>query len=153
MPQKAEKPIPEGMHNVTMHFWFNGNCREAIEFYRKAFNAEMMTEIVPSPDGKGVWHATLKIGDSPIFLADAGPGNWEHGPREGTTVGVFLYVEDCDAVFKQVVEAGAEVLMPMEDMFWGDRMGKVKDPFGHTWAIATHKFIMTPEDMAKMQGG
>ena len=151
MPEKAANPIPEGMLNVTAHLWFNGNCNQAIELYQKAFGAELAAPAVPTPDGKGVLHALLKLGDSRLMMADAWPGNFEQGPQDSTTVGLFLYVEDCDAVFKRATEAGLETVAEMADMFWGDRMGKVRDTFGHTWAIATFKWAMTPEEIQKGQ--
>jgi len=83
--------------------------------------------------------------------AGAWPGQWEQGTKDRATAGLFLYVEDCDALYQQAVDAGCEAIVPMEDQFWGDRMGKVKDPFGHCWAIATHQWIYTPEEMQKGQ--
>ena len=147
MPQPAKQPIPEGMHSVTAHLWFNGDCADAIELYQKAFGARLDSPAVPGPDGKGIMHALLTVGDSKIMLADAWPGAWEHGPRDGATMGLFLYTEDCDAAFQQAVEAGCEVMSEPTDMFWGDRMAKVKDPFGHCWGIATHKWVYSPQEM------
>jgi len=149
MPKKAPNPIPEGMQQLTAHLWFNGNCREAVDFYQKAFGAELHSPMVDGPDGKSVLHAMLKIGDSNLMMADAWPGNWEQGPKDHATTGLFLYTEDCDALFERALNAGCEEMDEMMDTFWGDRMGKVKDPFGHVWAIATHKWIMTPEEMKK----
>lgn len=149
MPKKAPHPIPEGMHHITAHLWFNGNCREAVDFYQKAFGAELHSPMVDGPDGKSVMHAMLKFGDSNIMMADAWPGNWEQGPKDYATTGLFLYTEDCDALFQQALNAGCEEMEEMMDTFWGDRMGKVKDPFGHAWAIATYKWVMTPEEMKK----
>ncbi len=147
MPQPAPNPIPDGMHTVTPSLWFNGNCKEAVDFYQKAFCAELPSPLVPSPDGKTVMHAMVRIGDSSVMMADAFPGSWEAGPQGTATAGLWLYVEDCDGVYKRAVDAGCEVLMPMEDAFWGDRFGKVKDPFGHCWSIASHRWIFTPEEM------
>ena len=151
MPTKAPRPVPEGMHTVTPHLWFTGNCREAVEFYQKAFGAEATSPVVPSPDGKSVMHAMIKIGDSNLMMADAWPGLAEQGPQGATTIGLFLYVADCDALYERATRAGCEVIDAIGDMFWGDRMGKVKDPFGHVWAIATHKWLYTPEEMQKGQ--
>lgn len=149
--KKALKPVPEGMHNITPELWFNGNCAEAIDFYKKAFNAQLAGEVHYSPDGKSVMHAMLRIGDSNIMMADAWPGGWEKGPVDGATAALFLYVEDCDALYNQALGAGCEMMYEMMDAFWGDRMGKVKDPFGHCWSIATAKWEMTPEEIQKGQ--
>jgi uncharacterized glyoxalase superfamily protein PhnB len=151
MAERAPKPIPDGMNTITTHLWFSGNCSEAIEFYKKAFDAELVGEAFPTPDGKGIMHAMLHFGDSNIMMADEFPDVWEQGPRENATAGMFLYVEDCDAVYNKAVKAGCEIMVPMDDAFWGDRFGKIKDPFGHTWAIATHKWIYTPEEMEQKQ--
>jgi uncharacterized glyoxalase superfamily protein PhnB len=99
-------------------------------------------------------HAQMRIGDSPIMLADAFPDWGSNGPPalKGTPVVIHLYVNDADAVWQQAVDAGAKPVMPLADMFWGDRYGQVEDPFGHRWSIATHKRDMTPEQMqAEMQ--
>lgn len=149
MPTLAPNPIPEGMHSLTPHLWFNGNCKNAVEFYQKAFGAEVLGPISFDPEGKLVYHALLRLGNSPFMMADSWPGTGEQGPKEFTNVGMWLYVENCDALFERAIKAGCEVIMPMMDAFWGDRMGKLKDPFGHTWAIATHKFIVTEEEQEK----
>jgi len=135
------------MPTLTPHLWFNGDCSKAIEFYQRAFGAELLAKPVPSPGGDGVLHAMLRIGSSPIMMADAWPGSWEHGPKGSATMGLWVYVKDCDALLERATNAGCEVLMPVMDAFWGDRMGKVKDPFGHCWAIATHKYDLTPEEI------
>jgi PhnB protein len=147
MAKQAEQPVPQGMHTVTTHLWFAGQCGEAVDFYQKAFGAELAEPPVTGPDGKSVMHAMLRLGDSRIMMADAWPGGWETGPDSGATAGLWLYVTDCDGLFKRATEAGCEVMMPMQDAFWGDRFGKVKDPFGHGWAIATHQWILTPEEI------
>ncbi|UCH66584.1 MAG: glyoxalase/bleomycin resistance/extradiol dioxygenase family protein [Ignavibacterium sp.] len=139
MPKNAPKPIPEGLNTVTSHLWFNGNCKEAIEFYKKALGAEARLPAVESPDGKSILHAMLKLGYSNIMMADAWPGQWEQGPKDSATTGMMVYVVDCDALYNRAIDAGCEVVDEMMDAFWGERMGKVKDPFGHCWAIATHK--------------
>ena len=149
MPEKAAKPVPDGMHTVTTHLYFDGNCREAIDFYQKALGAESMVPPVPTPDGTGIMHAMMRLGDSHIMMADAWPGRWEKGPKEGPTASLFLYVEDCDAFYSRAIDAGCEVVDEMMDTFWGDRMGMVKDPFGHSWAIASHKWLLTEEEMQK----
>lgn len=143
----AVSPIPPGCHSVTPHL-VTRNSAEAIEFYKKAFGA---TEVMrmPGPDGKGMMHAEIKIGDSLIFLADEWPGADVSSPAKlsGTTVAIHLYVKDAEATFKQAVAAGAKVVMPPMKMFWGDLFGKVTDPFGHSWSIATHVEDVPPEQM------
>src|SRR5262249_18652791 len=143
------KPIPEGWRSLTPHLVVRG-AAQAIEFYKKAFGATERARM-PGPDGKSVMHAALQIGDSLIMLADECPNMYARAPQSlgGTAVVLSLYVEDCDKVFNQVVAAGAKVGMPLADQFWGDRYGKVIDPFGHEWAIMTHKEDLTPEEMAK----
>lgn len=147
MPEKAPQPVPDGMHTVTVHLWFDGNCKDAIDFYQKAFDAELAGPPVPTPDGNGIMHAMLKLGDSNIMMADANPEQWEQGPKRSATAGMWCYVNDCDALFNRAVEAGCEVVYPLMDAFWGDRNGKVKDPFGHCWGFASHKWILTEEEM------
>ena len=148
MAKKASKPVPEGMQTITPQLWFDGDCHQAIDFYQKAFNAKLATPPVPDPGGQSVMHAMLSIADSSIMMADAWPDGWEHGAGKGTTGSLWIYVEDCDAWFKQALDAGCTMLMPLEDMFWGDRLGKVKDPFGHCWTIATHQLDPTPSEMS-----
>ena len=140
--------IPQGMHTVTPHLICAG-AAEAIEFYKQAFGAVELSRML-SPEGK-VMHATIRIGDSVIMLNDETP-QWEsYGPKhlKGSPVTIHLYVEDADAVFAQAVEAGAKPAVPVEDMFWGDRYGKVEDPFGHQWSIGTHVRDVTPGEMQK----
>lgn len=151
MPTKAQNPIPEGMNSLTTQLWFNGNCREAVDFYQKAFNAIPVGNIAYGPDSKSVIHAMLKIGDTNIMLADAMPGGWETGPEENATSGMYLYVPDCDKIYNQAISAGCKVSVEMMDAFWGDRMGKVIDPFGHSWSIATFKWKLSPEEIKKAQ--
>lgn len=149
MPEKAPKSVPEGMHTVTVHLWFDGNCKEAIDFYQKAFGAELAETPVPTPDGRGIMHAMLKMGNSNIMMADALPEQWEQGPNGTATAGMWCYVDDCDTLFNRAVEAGCEVIYPLMDAFWGDRNGKVKDPYGHCWSFASQKWILTQEEMQK----
>ena len=129
------KPIPEGMHSVTPHLVCAG-ASDAIEFYKKAFGATEMARM-PGPGGK-LMHAMVKIGDSNVMLVDEMPDWRSIGPKmlKGTPVTLHLYVEDCDAVFQRATDAGATTIMPMADMFWGDRYGKVRDPFGVNWSLA-----------------
>jgi uncharacterized glyoxalase superfamily protein PhnB len=151
MAKPAPKPVPDGMNTLTTHLWFNGDCGRAFEFYQQAFGAEAMAPPVPAPDGKSVMHAMLRIGSSHVMMADAWPGAWERGPEDGATAGLFVYVDDCDALFERATAAGCEAIAPMADMFWGDRMGKVKDPFGHCWGIASHRWEYTPEEIQEGQ--
>ncbi len=142
------KPIPDGFHSTTPSLVVN-NSKEAIEFYKKAFGANEIYQF-PAPDGK-IMHAMIQIGDSFIMMCDEFPAMGFSSPTTigGSPVSLYLYVEDADKIFNQAVEAGAIVTMPIMDAFWGDRIGSVKDPFGHSWSIATHKIDMTPEGLRK----
>jgi PhnB protein len=142
------QPIPEGYHTVTPYLAVD-DATEAIEYYTKAFGAKERVRM-EAPDGK-VGHAELEIGDSLVMLSDPFPQASTKTPGElgGTTVSVFMYVEDVDAVVKQAVDAGATVTMEVADQFWGDRFGSVRDPFGHLWSIATHVEDVPPEEMAE----
>lgn len=145
----AVSPIPPGSHSVTPHLVVRG-AGKAMDFYKKAFGAvEIMR--MPGPDGMGVMHGEVKIGDSMVFLADEFPGMPCASPEKlaGTTVSIHLYVPNADATFAQAIAAGAKELTPMMDMFWGDRFGQVIDPFGHQWSIATHVEDVSPEEMGK----
>lgn len=146
MSSNAAKPIPEGMHSLTPYL-ICANAAEAIAFYTKAFNAVEQIRL-PGPGGK-VMHATLKIGDSMLMLTDEWPEHQSFGPHslKGTPVMIHHYVPDVDASFKQAVEAGATVVMPVTDMFWGDRYGQLKDPFGHSWSLATHTRDLSAEEI------
>jgi len=145
----AVKPIPDGYHTVTAHITVNdGN--KAIDFYKKAFGAKEIYRM-PGPGGK-VMHAEIQIGDSIIMLNDEFPDMG--GARSAKAIGdsavtLNLYVPDVDKVYNQAVASGATATMPVADMFWGDRYGKLKDPFGHHWSIATHKEDVTPEEIMK----
>ena len=151
MAKKAKNPVPDGMHTVTVHLWFNGNCREAVEFYKKALGMEVVEPPVTTPDGSGILHALLKLGDSRVMMADAWPGGYEQGPKESATAGIYLYVGDSDTLYNRAVEAGCEVTQPIMDTFWGDRNGQVKDPFGHVWSIASRTLALTPDEIEKRQ--
>jgi PhnB protein len=142
------KAIPEGFHTVTPHLVVHG-AAEAIDFYKKAFGATELRRM-PGPGGK-LLHAEVQIGDSRIFLVDDFPDMGSLSPvaLKGTPVTFHLYVENADSVFEQAVKAGAQVLMPLADQFWGDRYGLVADPFGHRWSIASHVKDLTPEQMQK----
>lgn len=131
------KPVPDGMHTVTPHL-ICADAAKAIEFYQQAFNATEMMRL-PGPNGK-LMHACIRIGDSLVMLVDENPQWGCVGPLalKGSPVTIHLQVEDVDAVFAQAVKAGAKVAMSVENMFWGDRYGRIEDPFGHQWSIATH---------------
>ena len=142
------KPIPEGYHTATPYLIVRDAAR-AIEFYKKAFGAKELMRMA-DPSGK-IGHAEIKIGDSPIMLADEAPGMGHRSPESlgGSPVSILLYVEDVDAVFNQAVAAGAKVQRPVADQFYGDRTGGVTDPFGHVWYVATHMEDVSPEEMRK----
>ena len=144
-PSKV-KPIPEGMHSITPHLVCAGAI-EAIEFYRKAFNAVEIMRLL-GPQGVLV-HACIRIGDSMINLAEENPQWGSRGPKSlnGTPVTIHLQVENVDAVVAQAETAGAKIVMPVSDMFWGDRYGQVEDPFGHRWAVATRIRDLSPAEM------
>jgi PhnB protein len=144
----ATQPIPEGYRTVTPYLAVD-DAAEAIEYYTKAFGAKERARM-ETPDGK-IGHAELEIGDSLVMLSDPFPQASTRSPKElgGTSVSVFMYVEDVDAVVKQAVDAGAKVTMEVADQFWGDRFGSVMDPFGHLWSIAPHVEDVPPEEMAE----
>jgi PhnB protein len=144
----AVKPIPEGYHSVTPYLIIEG-AGEAIEFYQKAFGAKELFRF-PTPDGK-IGHAEIKIGDSPIMLADAYPAMGYNSPKSlgGSPVSLMIYVENVDTVFNQAVQAGATVKEALTDKFYGDRTGSLIDPFGHVWHVSTHKEDVSVEEMEK----
>jgi PhnB protein len=146
--KKKVSPVPKGYRTVTPYLVCRG-VAEAIEFYKKAFGAREKMRM-PMPDGK-IAHAEITIGDSFVMLGDEQPERGATAPQTvgGTPVSVFLYVPNVDKVFAQAVAAGATVDMPLMDMFWGDRYGKLSDPFGHKWALATHIEDVSPKEMAK----
>ncbi|HYL09902.1 MAG TPA: VOC family protein [Candidatus Acidoferrales bacterium] len=142
------KPIPEGYHTITPGLICRDAAR-AIDFYKKALGAvEIMR--MPGPGGK-IMHAELKIGDSVVFVNDefADMGAVAPDSSANRYCSLYLYVEDADAVFNRALENGARVKMPLADQFWGDRYGRITDPFGHDWGIATHKEDVTPEEMQR----
>jgi PhnB protein len=142
------KPIPEGYHTLTTYIAVD-NASEAIEFYKRAFGAKERMRM-NTRDGS-IGHAELEIGDSLLMLSDPFPQSQAKPPKElgATTAGIFMYVEDVDAVVKQAIDEGATVAMEVSDQFWGDRFGTVTDPFGHSWSIATHVEDVPPEEMAE----
>src|SRR5882762_7707768 len=141
------KPTPEGYHSVTPYLIIKG-AAAAIDFYKKAFAA---TELFRMPDasGKGIGHAEIKIGDSPIMLADEYPDMGYKGPQSigGSPVSLMIYVEDVDSVFNRAVTDGATIKEALQDKFYGDRIGTVIDPFGHVWHLSTHKEDVSVEEM------
>jgi PhnB protein len=143
----AVQPVPEGYQTVTPYLAVD-DASEAIEFYKRAFGAKERVRM-DTPDGK-IGHAELEIGDSLVMLSDPFPQASTKPPKElgGTSASVFLYVEDVDALTKQAIDAGATTTMEVADQFWGDRMGSITDPFGHSWSIATHVEDVAPEEMA-----
>jgi len=140
--------FPEGYHTATPYLIIK-DAAQAIEFYKKAFGA---TEVMrfAQPDGR-IGHAEIKIGDSHIMLADEFPEMGARSPQSlgGSPVSILLYVEDVDAQAKQAVAAGAKVVRPVKDQFYGDRSGSFEDPFGHQWHIATHVEDVAPDEMHK----
>lgn len=140
--------IPEGMGTVTPHLVCDGAAR-AIAFYRDAFGAVELARY-PMPQGDKLLHAAIRIGDSVVMLVDEFPQWGSLGPSalKGSPVTLHLYVDDADALVEQAVKAGAQLTMAVEETFWGDRYGKLVDPFGHHWAVATHVRDVGPEEMA-----
>lgn len=143
----ATKSIPEEFHSVTPYFTFQ-DARKAIDFYTRAFGAQERY-VMPGPDGRGVMHAEILIGDSVLMMGEEHP---QQDCRSAETLGAspisfYLYVEDVDETFRAAVAAGAEEQMPVQEMFWGDRVGTVRDPFGYSWSLATHTRDLTPEEI------
>lgn len=141
------KPIPEGFSSVTPVFIFK-DCRKAIDFYKNAFGAQELF-VMPGPEGKGVMHAELKIGNSIIMMGDEHPQMQCKSAESfgGSPVAFYLYVDNVDQAFRRALEAGAKSLMGVQDMFWGDRTGTVQDNFGYSWTLATHVKDLTPQEM------
>lgn len=142
-------PIPQGMHTLTPNLVMR-DCAKAIEFYKRALGAQEVARM-PAPDGKSIWHAELRIGDSIIFMNDEMPGMGRAAPTADAPVPVtmWLYVPDCDAAFRRAVDAGAKSTMEPADMFWGDRCAGVADPFGYVWSFATHQKDMTDAELRR----
>jgi PhnB protein len=148
--KKRVKPIPSGYHSVTPYLTVRDGAR-AIDFYKGAFGAVEKARMA-GPDGTSVMHAELKIGDSIVMLSDEFPGmSTCRSPQSlgGTTVSLFLYVRDVDAAFKRASNSGCKVLMELTDMFWGDRFGKLEDPFGNQWSMASHTENVAPKELAR----
>jgi PhnB protein len=142
--------IPAGFHTATPVLTVRDGA-SVLDFYKRAFGAQEIMRM-PGPDGS-LMHAEIKIGDSVLMVSDEQPNMGCRAPVSvgGCTSYVYLYVQDVDAVFKKAVEAGAKVIMPPTDMFWGDRFGQVEDPAGQRWGLATHKEDVSPDEMAKRQ--
>ena len=143
------KIIPEGYHSVNPYLVVR-NADRAIEFYKRAFGAEERFRM-HGPDGKTIMHADLKIGDSVFMLTEEYPNMKALSPESigGSPVSLYVYVKDVDSVFNQAVSEGATILHPVNDQFYGDRSGYLKDPFGHLWSIATHKKDLSPDELRK----
>jgi uncharacterized glyoxalase superfamily protein PhnB len=141
------KPEPEEMQTLTPYLTIR-DCARAIEFYRSALGAQE-TARMPSPDGSSIWHAELRIGNSVFFANDVmeGMGQPAPTPERPCPLTLWLYVPDCDEAHRRAVQAGAKSTMEPEDMFWGDRISSVLDPFGYQWSFATHVKDLTPEEM------
>jgi PhnB protein len=141
------KRVPEEFHTITPHLVVRG-VPEAVEFYRKAFGAQELFRNM-APDGKTVVHSELLLGDSRFFLNDEFPEHGAVSPKalNGSAVTLHLYVEDVDAVYQQAVEAGAQVVFPLADCFWGDRYAQLKDPFGHSWSVASRIEDLSPAEL------
>jgi uncharacterized glyoxalase superfamily protein PhnB len=144
---KPAKPIPEGIRTLTPHFVVR-DAPKAIDFYRRAFGAEVIDQMF-GPDGKTIWHARLRIGDSNIFLADEGTAEGDRSPQSlgGSPASIQMYVEDAQSAFKRAVDAGAMVKMELQETFWGDLFGQVVDPFGFRWAIAQRLHDLSSEEL------
>ncbi len=144
-------PVPQGKHALQPYLVVP-NAAEAMAFYEKAFGATQCVHM-PGPGGQGTMHAEMQLGDSVFMLTDENP-EWEQKSPQtlgGSPVSLMLYVENSDELFGQATAAGCNVIFPVSDMFWGDRMGKVADPFGYQWMIATHVEDVPPEEMGKRQ--
>lgn len=146
MPSSTVRPVPAGMHTLTPHL-VCADAAAAIEFYKRALGATEVSRMA-GPDGK-LAHAVVKIGDSSLFLVDEGPEHGLLGPKslKGSPVTIHLSIEDADGTLARAVAAGGEVTMPIWDTPWGDRYGQFRDPFGHSWSVATHVRDVTPEQL------
>ena len=142
-------PVPEHLHTVTPSLVCTP-CAEAIDFYKRAFGADETGPRMTGPDGS-IGHAEIRIGDSVIMLAD----EWPDGPTQspttlgGSTAALFIYTDDVDALWRRAIDAGAEEVFPLEVQFYGDKSGRVRDPFGHTWGLGQHVEDVSDEEMER----
>lgn len=143
------KPIPEGYSTVTPSITMR-DTEKAVEFYKRAFGAELVGGLMRGPDGK-VMHTEIRIGNSLIMMNDEVMGSRSAETQGGSPISFYLYFEDADAVYQRAVAAGAQGAMPCTDMFWGDRVGQVIDPYGLRWNVATHIKDLTPEEIQRGQ--
>ena len=145
----AVKPVPTGFNTVSTYIIVK-NTVEALAFYQKAFGAEPGLRMA-GPDGKSTMHAEMRIGNSTVMLSDENPQWNMKAPTTlgGSPASLHLYVDDADKLYNRAIQAGCQPTMPVMDAFWGDRYGKVTDPFGHQWGIATHKEDLTPAECEK----
>ena len=147
---KSVKPIPDGYHSVTPYLIIDGGkCKQALDFYARAFGASEVMRM-PRPDG-GIAHAEMQLGDSRIMLADEAPKMEAYGPShyKGSPITLHVYVPDVDSTTKQATTAGASVVRPLADQFYGDRTAGLQDPFGHKWYLSTHVRDVSKEEMQK----
>ncbi len=145
---KHASPIPRGYHTVTPYLSVH-NAAQALDFYKRAFGAEEVMRM-NNPQG-AVSHAEIKIGDSIVMIAEEASSSGLRSPQAlgASTVSIFLYLNDVDTTFKHAISAGAKEQEPLSNMFWGDRYGRLTDPFGHSWSLATHIEDVAPEEMQK----
>lgn len=148
MAKAKVKPVPQGYHSLTPYLIVDGGAK-ALDFYARVFGARERMRI-PAPGGK-VGHAEIDIGDSVLMLADEHPGMGARAPRSfgGSPVSLMLYVKDVDATVKAALAAGARLVRPVEDKFYGDRSGTIEDPFGHQWHVSTHIEDVPPDEMER----
>jgi PhnB protein len=146
---ESPKTIPDGYHSINTYLVVR-NADKAIQFYKKAFGAEERFRM-HGPDGKTIMHADLKIGDSVFMLTEESKEMKALSPESigGSPVTMYVYVKDVDPIFNQAISEGATVLKPVQDQFYGDRSGYLRDPFGHLWSIATHKKDLSPDELRK----
>jgi PhnB protein len=143
----AVRAIPEGYHSITPSLTCKGAAR-AIEFYKEVFHAKEIMRM--SGPGGSIGHAELQIGDSRLMLNDEFPGMASApGPNNSTSSYLFVYNDNVDALFDRAVKAGSKVEMPLQNQFWGDRFGKIRDPFGHQWGLAQHVEDVAPAEMER----
>lgn len=144
------QPVPSGFHTLTPHLVVD-EAKGAIDFYKRAFGAQEV-KCMLTPDKK-VMHAQLKIGDSILFLCDEHPNMGSKSPKTlgGSPLTIHIYVDDADAFFERAIKAGATAIMPPSDMFWGDRYGRLSDPYGHDWSVASQLEVLTPQEMSDRQ--